>query len=280
MGDELTVAWVFFAVGETIIGSIGPLFCYVLLGPCTLSQLTTLPWLEYLFYVASIFGLIYVVLMMYLGTDYRRHEELRTINQAIALIPMFTMLGILGYGLNDGLPPDLVFVILLNVVLFHSLVKAPKYLIPDIPRNAHKCQDPGKSIDKSLLRRARDDLNRKNWNRFYVNLTKSIERALKGIEGGRHHFSIWRRLCMWRTHFGGKLSRDMVIAKRLFKPSTFGVSHSEYDRLWDSAHIVRKNRNRASHSGSGNLDTQNARRFMRDVKKLVIGIEKWRVSQY
>ncbi|MBD3158317.1 MAG: hypothetical protein GF309_05950 [Candidatus Lokiarchaeota archaeon] len=280
MGDDLTVAWVFFVTGEAVIGSIGPILCYVLLGPCTLAQLATLPWLEYLFYLALIFGLIYVVLMIYLGTDYRRHEDLRRLNLVIALIPLFTTLGILGYGLNDGLPADLVFGILLNVILFHSLVKAPKFLVPDIPRNAHKCRDPGNSIDKSLLGQAENKLNHKDWKGFYIALAKSIEKALKGIEGSRHRFSLWTRLTMWRRHFGGGLGRDMKTAQEYFNGGKLGMSNSQFKQLWDSAHDVRRNRNKAAHSSGRSVDKKNARRLLRDVRKLVLAIETWRVNHY
>lgn len=274
-----TVTWaIFIFVGGAI--SALPVVVYLLLVHCDWTTICNMWCFDYFLQTYLISTLLFIVGTAYLGTDYHQQSDVKKANTLFCIVPFLTPVSLIVYGLFFGLTPNDVFIVLLGVVALHVLRRTPETIMPTIPRDPSSFTDPGHQIDKSLLRRAEAALKKKQLRSFYRNLGKSMEQALKHIEGARHRFSLTTRIRMWRTHFGGPLMSDLKAAERFFRAERLGVTASRLRQLWSSAHTARMERNKASHSSRKPFKKDGTRAIMRDVRELVLAFEKWRTEQY
>ncbi len=279
MGTLRTIGWIFFLVSGTALSAL-PLILLILLIQCSWTSLSDMVYFEYLLYAFSIIILQFAVSTAFLGTDYDQQKDTRTAIKIFCLLPFFLQVFILLSGLYFGLDSDYAFIVILSIIVFHAMRRAPSFLIPVIPRNPSSFRDPGNQINRSWLGKAQKALNKKNLHGFYMNLGKSMEQALKHIEGSRSKFSLWTRISMWRTHFGGGLLSDLKAAERFFHAKRLKLTKWRLKSLWDSAHRARKERNTASHSKVKPLQKNGTGNLLNDVRQLVLALENWRVDQY
>jgi hypothetical protein len=279
LGKLRTAVWIVFVVVGGAISAL-PVVVYLLLAYCDWMIICNIWCFDYLLQTYLISALLFIVGTAYLGTDYHQQSDVKKANTIFCIVPFLTAVYLIMYGLFFGLTPDDVFIVLPGVVALHILRRAPETIMPTIPRDPSSFVDPGHQIDKSLLRKAEAALKKKKLRSFYTNLGKSMERALKHIEGARHRFSLTTRIRMWRTYFGGRLMSDLKAAERFFHADWLGVTESRLRQLWSSAHTARMERNKASHSNRKPFKKDGTQAIMSDVRELVLAFEKWRTERY
>ncbi|MCF2137484.1 MAG: hypothetical protein K9W43_09665 [Candidatus Thorarchaeota archaeon] len=277
MNIDANKMWFLFILGAGLLIGLIPILI-ILFGGIDWFYLTQLQfWPLLVIYVIIGYFLFWFGLTLLSAAPWIDDKKVASVSTYIISIFKAIILIMLLYGLFRGLVPDDVFVIGTTYVILLIISGTANLAIPR--RREKMIRDQSKTARKKVLKlinQADNNLKKKDFKNFYMDLTRALEQTFRNIDASRYRFSFTTQLLMWRTWFDDTLANNLETAKRFFSAKKLGINKQKLKRLWNSTDDLRKARNIAAHKDKlGKLRTSPESIFD-DVRLLITSIENWR----